>query len=304
MMRLILIILLSVLCNTISFSQYTIDRIVYDESAENDTLYSNNTDTLWRKNAEGAYMFAIKTRFRKFVNAAEITGGGQGGGDMLAENNLSDLIDAATARINLELGNINNTSDANKQVSTVQQTALDAKQATLVSATNIKTINGNSLLGSGDIAIAGGEGGEAFPVGFVFISVVATNPATLLGYGTWVAFGAGRVLVGINAADTDFDVAEETGGNKTVTIAADNLPQLTVAVTDPGHTHVQNKNTATTGALSGTTPDASTSTSAASGYLTASGTTGITATANTAGANTPINNIQPYITVYFWKRIL
>lgn len=35
------------------------------------------------------------------------------------------------------------------------QTALDAKQATLVSGTNIKTINGTSLLGSGDVTISG-----------------------------------------------------------------------------------------------------------------------------------------------------
>jgi hypothetical protein len=53
------------------------------------------------------------------------------------------------------LGNVDNTSDANKPISTLTQTALDAKQATLVSATNIKTINSTSLLGSGDIAISG-----------------------------------------------------------------------------------------------------------------------------------------------------
>jgi len=49
------------------------------------------------------------------------------------------------------LGNADNTSDANKPVSTATQTALNAKQATLVSGTNIKTINGTSVLGSGDI---------------------------------------------------------------------------------------------------------------------------------------------------------
>lgn len=36
-------------------------------------------------------------------------------------------------------------------------TALGAKQATLVSSTNIKTINGSSLLGSGDLSVGGGS---------------------------------------------------------------------------------------------------------------------------------------------------
>ncbi len=57
------------------------------------------------------------------------------------------------------LSNVDNTSDASKPVSTATQTALNAKQPTLVSGTNIKTINGTSLLGSGDIVISGGEGG-------------------------------------------------------------------------------------------------------------------------------------------------
>lgn len=51
------------------------------------------------------------------------------------------------------LGNVDNTSDANKPVSTATQTALNAKQTTLVSGTNIKTINGSSLLGSGNLEI-------------------------------------------------------------------------------------------------------------------------------------------------------
>ena len=54
------------------------------------------------------------------------------------------------------LGNVDNTSDADKPISTATQTALNAKQATLVSGTNIKTINGSSLLGSGDITVGGG----------------------------------------------------------------------------------------------------------------------------------------------------
>jgi hypothetical protein len=54
----------------------------------------------------------------------------------------------------LALNNVDNTSDANKPVSSATQTALDAKQATLVSGTNIKTVNGTSVLGSGNIAIS------------------------------------------------------------------------------------------------------------------------------------------------------
>jgi hypothetical protein len=59
-------------------------------------------------------------------------------------------------KTSLSLNNVDNTSDANKPISTATQTALDAKQATLVSGTNIKTINGTSVLGSGDITIGGG----------------------------------------------------------------------------------------------------------------------------------------------------
>ena len=57
----------------------------------------------------------------------------------------------ATTKAQVGLGNADNTSDANKPISTATQTALNAKQATLVSGTNIKTINGTSVLGSGDI---------------------------------------------------------------------------------------------------------------------------------------------------------
>jgi hypothetical protein len=54
----------------------------------------------------------------------------------------------------LALNNVDNTTDANKPISSATQTALDGKQATLVSGTNIKTINSTSILGSGNIAIS------------------------------------------------------------------------------------------------------------------------------------------------------
>jgi len=52
---------------------------------------------------------------------------GAGTGDMLAANNLSDVANASTAKSNLGLANVNNTSDASKPVSTLQQTALNLK---------------------------------------------------------------------------------------------------------------------------------------------------------------------------------
>ena len=51
------------------------------------------------------------------------------------------------------LGNVDNTSDASKPISTAVQTALNAKQDTLVSGTNIKTLNGESLLGAGNLVL-------------------------------------------------------------------------------------------------------------------------------------------------------
>jgi len=68
--------------------------------------------------------------------------------------------DIATAisgvtKTSIGLGNVDDTSDVNKPVSSATQTALNAKQATLVSGTNIKTINGSTVLGAGDLVVSG-----------------------------------------------------------------------------------------------------------------------------------------------------
>ena len=150
-------------------------------------------------------------------------------------------------------------------------------------------------------------GSEAFPVGSVFIAVVATNPATLLGYGTWAAIAAGRVLVGLDAADPDFDLVQETGGAKTHG-HSDNLSHSGAAVgnhvftqpaghsnhvvTQPNnhldvlnHVHRENRNSATTGGLDGwAAGDTSTNTPLLTGYSTANPTTGGVAAQVHAGA--------------------
>lgn len=59
-----------------------------------------------------------------------------------------------------------------------------------------------------------------YPIGSLFMSTLTTNPGTLLGRGTWTAFGKGRAIVGLDAGgDADFDTSEETGGAKTVASA-------------------------------------------------------------------------------------
>lgn len=124
-------------------------------------------------------------------------GGGAGGGDMLGSNNLSELTNTATARTNIGLGSVNNTSDLGKPISTATQLALDdkastasvaAKQATLVSGTNIKTINSTTLLGSGDLVIDKSSVGLGSVENTAFSTWTGTTNITTLGTittGTW-----------------------------------------------------------------------------------------------------------------------
>ena len=74
---------------------------------------------------------------------------------LVKSNNLSDVQSVTSSRVNLGLGNVDNTSDANKPISVATASALATKQPTLVSASNIKTINGSSILGSGDLVVSG-----------------------------------------------------------------------------------------------------------------------------------------------------
>lgn len=151
----------------------------------------------------------------------------------------------------------------------------------------------------------------AWPVGSVFIAVVATNPNTLLGFGTWAAFGTGRTLVGIDAADADFDVVEEVGGAKTVTLVTAEIPAHTHV--QDAHTHVQNSHshlqrsqTATTGTASswehGVLDTTSTAAETLATDTTVATNQNTTATNQNAGGGGAHANVQPYIVVYMWKR--
>ena len=86
------------------------------------------------------------------------------------------------------LNNVDNTSDANKPISTATQTALNLKQDTLVSGTNIKTINSTTLLGSGDITT-----GTVTSVGVSMPSAFSVASSPITTSGTIAITGAGVV---------------------------------------------------------------------------------------------------------------
>ena len=132
------------------------------------------------------------------------------------------------------------------------------------------------------------------PVGSIYINATnSTNPGTLLGFGTWTAFGAGRVPVGFNAANALFDTAEETGGSADATLPSHTH---TATVTDPGHNHTLQTSLLSAGLTSGNHP------ASATGSNTGSAFTGITVANSTEGSSGTNANYQPYITVYMWKR--
>lgn len=119
---------------------------------------------------------------------------------------------------------------------------------------------------------------QAFPIGSIFISVVATDPSLLLGYGTWSAFAQGRTLVGLDSTDIDFDSPEESGGIKSVSLSVAEMPQ---------HHHAN-------GGLVFVGGGGGFGFSVSGGYYQQD--TGDT------GSGDPHTNMPPYIVVYMWKR--
>lgn len=158
------------------------------------------------------------------------------------------------------LGNVDNTSDVNKPVSTATQAAIDAAVASAIAQSKQ----------------------QSYPVGSLYFNATdATNPATLLGFGTWSAYAEGRVPVG-KAPSGTFATAGSTGGAETHTLTVGEMPN---------HNHHQN-----VGANNGPgyrrdfQADAPAATYGSGIYTDATG---------GGGAH---NNLQPYVTVYIWRR--
>jgi hypothetical protein len=169
------------------------------------------------------------------------------------------------------------------------------------------------------------------PIGSIYTSTSSTNPGTAFGFGTWVAYGAGRVLIGNGGGFS----AGATGGSADA-IVVTHTHTATTGNQSADHTHSFSATTSSA-SLTGTFPTAAnTGTGSYSGVFTqgsgysgnggepqtnfpvsmnashthtVSGTTGTVSanhnhviTVDSAGASGTNANLQPYVVVYMWNR--
>jgi hypothetical protein len=149
-----------------------------------------------------------------------------------------------------------------------------------------------------------------YPVGSIYTNATSsTNPSSLLGFGTWSAFAAGRVLVGLDSSNAAFDTAEETGGSATATTSSSGA----------GSTSTESVTVSRDGwGTSGGNLNSSTSVQAgrlvvgSGGVETYETLESLRSSGNdlTTGSHShtvsnhthTVSTISPYITVYMWKR--
>lgn len=165
---------------------------------------------------------------------------------------------------------------------------------------------------------------DIYPINSIYMSTVNTNPAILFG-GTWQEWGSGKVPVGVNASETEFNEVEKTGGEKIHQLTEGELPAhrhsipaLSGTAANAGaHSHNiltefgegafnnainpnDNIYAQVAGANSGSKVPRSGSITEASAHQ-----HGVTTNASNtgyAGSTGAHNNLQPYITCYMWKR--
>lgn len=118
-----------------------------------------------------------------------------------------------------------------------------------------------------------------FPIGATYITQTNVNPSTLLGFGTWER-SKGKVFVGLDEDDADFNAIGKTGGEKTHTLTIDEMPKHSHSGTPAYYRAVNVEMAVETNTQTGT-----------QGYTSEN------------GGNQPHNNVQPYEVVgYMWIR--
>lgn len=140
----------------------------------------------------------------------------------------------------------------------------------------------------------------AHPIGTLFETTISTNPGTLYG-GTWAAWGGGRVPVGVNTADNDFNTVEKTGGKKTerheFKVGYKGYFGATVG-SDDNMIQAYKYSTSSYGTYA---YEGSTQASVNAGIQASTNTRDV-AQASSTGDTSETSIVQPYITCYIWKR--
>lgn len=176
------------------------------------------------------------------------------------------------------------------------QTTADNAQATATNALN--KVNSLGSLADMDLPALINI---LYPVGSVKITTSSANPSTYITGTTWVAWGAGKVPVGVDTSDNDFKTAEKTGGEKTHTLTTNEMP---------AHTHsnaIRFYYPGAEGSFAYNAGDILVSTSSADITYKSTAGTSDKASSNVftdkiAGNSAAHNILQPYITCYMWKR--
>ena len=126
---------------------------------------------------------------------------------------------------------------------------------------------------------------ERYHVGSLIFDTVNINPQTYLHFGVWELWGQGKMPIGIDETDEDFDISEKTGGEKTHTLTIDEMPS---------HNHGIRTNHG----------DGTLTTAEALNCTLVYGNVRLDRIrSNLYGGNQAHNNLPPYIVCYIWKRV-
>lgn len=170
----------------------------------------------------------------------------------------------------------------NNATLTIQKNATTIDSFTANSATN-KTVNITVPTDTGDLTNNAGylKATDVYPVGSIVTFYDTADHSNFLGL-TWTRFAAGRMIVGYDSSDTDFDTIGEAGGEKTHTLTVDEMPshRHLIGQTYSGYRVYQG----------GSAPNA-----IYTGYAVAEPT-------NYVGGGKAHNNMPPYITAALWRR--
>lgn len=226
-------------------------------------------------------------------------------------NNLNDVTDVPAARTNLGLGTAA-LQDVGTAASNVPSITLgDARYNRLTQ--NLNDIPNKATARTNLDVYSRAEVVSlvraVYPVGSVYLSTNSTNPATSLGFGTWVQVAQGRTLIGVgsgvdvNGQGKTFTKGE-TGGEYNHTLSQAEMPSHnhSASVNDNGHNHTASFNDRSMDIGSKDTDVLDDSQGSDFTVTTSTAFTGISVSIGNKGSGSSHNNIQPYLATYIWER--